>query len=53
MNIEYTTLLCESAVLVKGKSFVILYTYFSFRELMQNPLIKEFSLLFKGICFIE
>ena len=31
------TLLCESAVLVKGKSFVILYTYFSFKHLMENP----------------
>ena len=47
------TLLCESAVLVKGKSFVILCTYFSFKELMQNPLVKEFSLLLKGICFID
>ena len=49
----YYTLLCESAVLVKGKSFVILYTYFSFKELMQNPLVKEFSLFLKGICFIN
>ena len=45
------TLLCESAVLVKGKSFVILYTYFSFKHLMENPLAKEFSLLLKGKCF--
>ena len=44
-------LLCESAVLVKGKSFVILYTYFSFKQLMENPLAKEFSLLLKGKCF--
>ena len=45
------TLLCESDVLVKGKSFVILYTYFSFKQLMENPLVKEFSLLLKVKCF--
>ena len=28
------SLLCEPAVLVKGKSFVISYTYFSFEELI-------------------
>ena len=44
----YYLLLCESAILVKGKSFVILYTYFSFKHLMENPLVKEFTLLLKG-----
>ena len=47
------SLLCESAVLVKGKSFVILYTYFSFKHLMENPLAKEFSLLLKGKSFTD
>ena len=46
-------LLCELAILVKGKSFVIPYTYFSFKHLMENPLVKEFSLLLKGKCFID
>ena len=34
--------MCKSAVLVKGKSFVALYTDFSFKQLMENPLVKEF-----------
>lgn len=46
-----TTLLCESATLVKGKSFVTSYTDFSFKQLMENPLVKEFPLLLKGKCF--
>ena len=50
---QHYTLLCESAILVKGKSFVILYTDFSFKQLMENPLVKEFSLLLKGKCFRE
>ena len=36
------SLLCELVVQVKGKSFVISYTYFSFKQLMENPLAKEF-----------
>ena len=45
------TLLCEPALLVKGKSFVTLYTDFSFKQLKENALVKEFSLLLKGKCF--
>ena len=30
------------AILVKGKSFVILYTDFSFKHLMENPLVMNF-----------
>ena len=41
-------LLCESALLVKGKSFVTLYTDFSFKLLKENALVKEFPLLFIG-----
>ena len=45
------TLLCESAILVEGKSFVTLYTDFSFKKLMENALVKEFSSLLKEKCF--
>ena len=45
------TLLCESVLLVKGKSFVTLYTDFSFIQLKENTLVKEFSLLLKAKCF--
>ena len=45
------TLLCEPALLVKGKSFVTLYTDFSFKQLKENALVKEFSLLLKGKSF--
>jgi len=41
----------HDSVLVKGKSFVALYTDFSFKQLMKNPLVKEFSLLLKEKCF--
>ena len=37
--------MCESAILVKGKSFVTLYTDFSFKQLKENALVKEFPLL--------
>ena len=33
------TLLCEPALLVKGKSFVTLYTDFSFKQLKENALV--------------
>ena len=39
---EESALLCESALLVKGKSFVTLYTDFSFKELKENALVKDF-----------
>ena len=45
------SLLCEPALLVKGKSFVTLYTDFSFKQLKENALVKEFSLLLKGKSF--
>ena len=35
------TLLCESALLVKGKSFVTLYTDFSFKQLMEKYFSKD------------
>ena len=38
------TLLCEPALLVKGKSFVTLYTDFSFKQLKENALVKDFPL---------
>ena len=46
------TLLCESALLVTGKSFVTLYTDFSFKQLKKNAVAakgKSFgSLVSKG-----
>ena len=47
----FPTLLCEPALLVKGKSFVTLYTDFSFKQLKENALVKEFSSLLKGKSF--
>ena len=47
----YSTLLCEPPLLVKGKSFVPLYTDFSFKQLKENALVKEFSLLLKEKSF--
>ena len=51
------TLLCESALLVKGKSFVTLYTDFSFKQLKKNAVAangKSFrSLVSKGFSFKE
>ena len=44
-------LLCEPALLVKGKSFVTIYTDFSFKQLKENALVKEFTLLLKGKSF--
>ena len=44
-------LLCESALLVNGKSFVTLYTDFSYKQLKENALVKEFSLLLEVKCF--
>ena len=34
-----------------GKSFVTLYMDFSFKQLKENALVKEFSLLAKGKSF--
>ena len=48
---SHGTLLCKPALLVKGKSFVTLYTDFSFKQLKENALVKEFSLLLKGKSF--
>ena len=39
---DKNALLCESALLVKGKSFVTLYTDFSFKQLKENGLVKEY-----------
>ena len=47
------TLLCEPALLVKGKSFVTLYTDFSFKHLKENALVKEFPLLLSLIHISE
>ena len=45
-------LLCEPALLVKGKSFVTIYhTDFSFKQLKENASVKKFSLLLKGKSF--
>ena len=48
---DYHALLCEPALLVKEKSFVTLYADFSFKQLKENALVKEFPLLLKGKSF--
>ena len=53
IKVHVRSLLCEPTLLVKGKSFVTSYTDFSFKELKENALVKEFSLILKGICFID
>ena len=46
-----TVLLCETAILVKGKSFLTFYINFFSKQLMEKALAREFSLIPKGICF--
>ena len=50
-QMTYCTLLCEPVILVKGKSFVTLYTDFSFQQLKEKASVQEFSFLLKGKCF--
>ena len=51
------TLMCESALLVQGKSFVTSYTDFSFKQLKKNVVVdkgKSFrSLVSKAFSFKE
>ena len=52
-GVPLLTLLCEPALLVKGKSLVTLHTDFSFKQLKENALEKEFSFLLKGKSFLD